>query len=90
MLSKLDSYDQDDFFSEENYKIIIEVRDLKQKIKDTHLKLEVPNKTMKELQQMLVQQDMTNGIKIMDKKAKSLLDRLKDIEAQLEKIQQVQ
>ena len=49
MLDLLESYSQEDFLNENNYKIIIEVRELKLMIKDTQLKLEVPTKSLIEL-----------------------------------------
>ena len=55
MLDNLATYDQEDFYQEHNYKIIIEVRELKKQIKDINLKFEVPAKSMKELHQILVQ-----------------------------------
>lgn len=72
---RLEKYLQADFLVD-SWKILIEVREFKLRIRDTNLKLNTFEKMANELNVVLIEQDMKNALKILDRKAIKLRDRL--------------
>lgn len=85
--SPLDLYTNKDFYGLDCDKIITEVNDFRLRIKKLNGKLKKAAEKLGELNDKLVQQDIDNALKIMEKKNGKLRERLAETEEALKKIQ---
>ena len=72
----MEKYTDRDFRSIDNQPIIIEVRDQRLQIVDLNERIKDIDGLLKELNTKLVLQDMTNAIKLLQRKANKLRERL--------------
>jgi predicted nucleic acid-binding Zn-ribbon protein len=69
--------------------LIAEIRDFKEKIKAAMLDLDDTKQKVKDLNNELIMQDMGNAIKVLERKAGTLRERLVTAESELKKIDTV-
>jgi hypothetical protein len=85
-LSKLEAYQEKDIMSLKNAPIVTEVRVFKEKIEDSRRRLKELDEIMRELNNKLIAQDMSNAANLLDAKAAALRKRLQIAKDELNQI----
>lgn len=83
---QLEEYNEQDFTSPENYKIIAEIREFKKKLKGKDSIINDIKKKTEDLNSLLIGQDMKNALNLIGKKFKKMRKRLEDALEELNKV----